>query len=127
MNPLRKYYYLMLFVLALCQAIPPAAATETYQLRDYIQAVRVNDVHRTEVLQAYMLGAAETHFLYSRMLRNWTGINILCPGEGGLDQHELAGLVELKIHALRRRYGADIMGLPLATAVQMIMEEQFKC
>ena len=127
MKPMQKYVNLMPLVLALWLVVPPPGAAQTVQLRDYTEALRNPDRHRVQVLKAYMRGAADTHVLYSRMLRDWTGITVLCPGAGGMDTDELAALVELKIHALRRRYGEDIMGMRLATVVQMIMEEQFKC
>ena len=104
-----------------------AIGSGSFQLWDYTEARRANDASGLQVLRAYMLGAAETHLLYSKLLRNWTGVNLLCTGKGDLDLLELETMIELKIMQLRRRYGEDIMSMPLAEVVQMVMEEQYKC
>ena len=104
-----------------------ASGSGPFTLMDYAQARHADDFSGLQQLRAYILGAAETHLLYSKMMRNWTGINLLCTGNGDLDIQELETLVELKILLLRRRYGNDIMSMPIAQVVQMVMEEQFKC
>lgn len=98
-----------------------------FKLRDYDEAVRANDIQRIKILRSYILGSVETHLLYSKMLRDWTSINILCTGNRDLNINELGALFELKIMTLRRRYGEDIMDMPVTKAVQMIVEEQYKC
>ena len=41
--------------------------------------------------------------------------------------NELGKVFEVKILMLRRKYGEDIMDMPIARAVQMMVEEQFTC
>lgn len=104
-----------------------ASAAGTYKLRDYADAVRANDIQKIKILRSYILGSVETHFLYSKMLRDWTSLNMLCTGKSALNINELGALFEMKITTLRKRYGEDIMDMPIANAVQMIVEEQYKC
>lgn len=102
-------------------------AAESFKLRDYAAAVRANDAQRMQVIRSYILGAVETHLLYSKMLSDWTGANILCTGRSELDIDQLGAMFEVKIMALRKRYGEDIMGMPVLRAVQMMVEEQYRC
>ena len=104
-----------------------ASGSGIFKLRDYAEAVSTNDVQRIKVLRSYILGAVETHLLYSKMLRDWTNINILCTGNTKLNINELGAIFELKIMTLRRRYGEDIMNMPMTKVVQMVVEEQYKC
>jgi len=98
-----------------------------YKLSDYSEAVRANDIQSIGNIRSYILGAVETHLLYSKMLRDLTRINILCTGNSDLNINELGAVFELKIMTLRRRYGEDIMNMPVTKVVQMIVEEQYKC
>ena len=104
-----------------------ASGSGTFKLRDYTEAVSANDIQRVKILRSYILGAVETHLLYSKMLRDLTSINILCIGNADLNINELGAIFELKIMTLRRRYGEDIMDMPITKVVQMIVEEQYKC
>lgn len=104
-----------------------ASFSESFKLRDYDEALRANDKQRIIFLRSYILGAVETHFLYSTMFRNWTSVNLFCTGHSELDMNELGEIFEVKIMTLRRRYGEDIMDMPISKAVQMIVEEQYKC
>lgn len=113
--------FLLLFVLT------GVSASEVVKLRDYDEAARANDAQKIIFLRSYILGAVETHLLYSTMLRDWTGVNLFCTGTVDLNLNELGEIFEVKIMALRRRYGNDIMDMPIAKAVQMIVEEQYKC
>lgn len=127
MNKKFKFIVCFLSVLSLIFVTTKASGSGTYKLRDYTQAVTANDIQRIEVIRSYILGAVETHLLYSKMLRDWTGVNILCTGNKGLNINELGAIFELKIMTLRRRYGEDIMDMPITKAVQMVVEEQYKC
>ncbi len=104
-----------------------ASGSGRFKLRDYTEAVSANDTQRVEILRSYILGSVETHLLYSKMLRDWTSINILCTANGGFNINELGAIFELKIMTLRRRYGEDIMDMPITKVVQMIVEEHYKC
>jgi hypothetical protein len=126
---MKKYKYIAYFltVLTLLFGMTQASGSGTFKLRDYTEAVSANDIQRIKILRSYIFGAVETHLLYSKMLRDWTRINILCTGNEGLNINELGAVFELKIMTLRRKYGEDIMDMPIMNAVQMIVEEQYKC
>ncbi|MBT4196661.1 MAG: hypothetical protein HOC92_20555 [Gammaproteobacteria bacterium] len=126
---MKKFKLITYFVsvLSLLFVVTEANGSGIFKLRDYAEAVSTNDVQRIKVLRSYILGAVETHFLYSKMLRDWTNINILCTGNNKLNINELGAIFELKIMTLRRRYGEDIMDMPITKAVQMVVEEQYKC
>ncbi len=102
-------------------------ASDSYRLRDYDEAIRANDRHKVMFLRAYMLGAIETHLLYSRMLSNLTSVHVLCSGNGDLSIEDVGKIFEVKMMTLRRRYGEDIMNMPIVKVVQMIVEEQYRC
>ena len=126
---MKKFKILAYFlsVLSLLFVMTGASAAGTYKLRDYAEAVKANDIQRISVLRSYVLGAVETHLLYSKMLRDLTRINILCTGNSDLSINELGAIFELKIMTLRRKYGEVIMNMPITKVVQMIVEEQYKC
>ncbi len=126
---MKKFKFIVYFLsaLSLLFVMTEASASEMYKLKDYSEAVRANDIQKIQNIRSYILGAVETHFLYSKMLSDWTRINILCTGNGGLDINELGAIFELKIMTLRRRYGEVIMDMPITKVVQMIVEEQYKC
>ena len=92
-----------LSVLSLLFVMTAASGSGIFKLRDYSEAVSTNDIQRIKVLRSYILGAVETHLLYSKMLRDWTNINILCTGNNSLNINELGAVFELKIMTLRRR------------------------
>ena len=133
MENMNYYIFYLLFiayflsVLSLLFVMTAASASATFKLRDYSEAIRANDIQTIEILRSYILGAVETHLLYSKMISDWTRINILCTGKGDLNINELGAIIELKIRTLRARYGEDIMDMPITRAVQMIVEEQYKC
>lgn len=102
-------------------------ASTGFKLRDYAEAARANNKHKIVFLRSYILGAVETHLLYSDMFRDWTNMSLFCTGSDDLNMNELGEIFEVKIKTLRRRYGEDIMDMPIAKAVQMIVEEQYKC
>jgi len=122
-----KFIVLLCSLLFLLSVMTEAAASGMYRLRDYDEAARANDTQQIMFLRSYILGAVETHLLYSKMFRNWISVNILCTGNGDLNINEVGKIFEVKIMTLRRRYGEDILGMPIAEAVQMIVEEQYKC
>jgi len=126
---MKKFKFIAHFlpVLPLLFVMTEASGSGIFKLRDYTEAVSANDIQRIKVLRSYILGAVDTHLLYSKMLRDWTSINILCTGKSDLNINELGAIFELKIMTLRRRYGEDIMDMPITKAVQMIVEEQYKC
>ena len=116
--------------IALCLLLvltAPSSASTGFTLGDYASAAQAGDMPRLRLLQSYILGAVETHLFYSRMLSDWTNVNLLCSGNGDLDMDELGKMFEGKILALRRRHGDDIMGMPITGAVQMMVEEDFRC
>ena len=125
----KKFTFIAQFlsVLSLLFVMTEASGSAVFKLRDYTEAVSANNIQRVEILRSYILGAVETHLLYSKMLRDWTSVNILCTGNSDLNINELGAIFELKIMTLRRRYGEDIMDMPITKAVQMIVEEQYKC
>ena len=104
-----------------------AGAAGTIKLKDYDNAVRSNNPAEIRFMRSYILGAVETHLLYSKMLKNWTSFNALCTGNDQLTMDELGAIVELKIMALRRKYGEDIMGMPVVEIVPTIVEEHYRC
>ena len=122
-----KFISYFLSVLSLLFVMAETSASGMFKLRDYADAVRANDIQKIKILRSYILGSVETHLLYSKMLRDMTSINILCTGNDDLNINELGAIFELKITTLRRRYGEDIMDMPINKAVQMIVEEQYKC
>lgn len=126
---MKKFTFIAYFlsVLSLLFVMTEASASGAFRLRDYTEAVRANDIQRIKILRSYIFGSVETHFLYSKMLRDWTNITILCTGNSDLNINELGAIFELKIMTLRRKYGEDIMNMPITKAVQMIVEEQYKC
>jgi hypothetical protein len=117
---MKKFKLITYFVsvLSLLFVVTEANGSGIFKLRDYAEAVSTNDVQRIKVLRSYILGAVETHFLYSKMLRDWTNINILCTGNNKLNINELGAIFELKIMTLRRRYGEDIMDMPITESEQ---------
>ena len=122
-----KFITYFLSVLPLLFVMTEASASGSYRLRDYSEAVNAHDIQRIKNIRSYILGAVETHLLYSKMLRDLTRINILCTGNSDLNINELGAIFELKIMTLRRRYGEDILDMPITKVVQMIVEEQYKC
>ncbi len=116
----------LILILAIV-VISEASVADSFKLRDYDEAVRTNNIQKIMFLRSYILGAVETHLLYSTLLRNWTSVNVLCTGHGDLNMNELGKVFEVKILMLRRKYGEDIMDMPMARAVQMMVEEQFTC
>lgn len=104
-----------------------AGATGSISLADYDRALRANDVRQVESIRSYLLGAVETHLMYSKMLRNWTDFHALCTGDSPLTGRQLGALVEIEISTLRRRYGSDIMGMPIIELIPGIVEEQYRC
>jgi hypothetical protein len=112
---------LMLFVMT------EVSASGIAKLRDYDDAVRSNDIQKILMLRSYILGAVETHLLYSGILRDMIGADLFCTGNNDFNLNELGEILEVKIITLRRRYGEDIMDMPIVKAVQMIVEEQYKC
>ena len=126
---MKKFKFITYFfaVLSLLFIMTEASGSGVFKLRDYTDAVSANDVQRIKILRSYILGAVDTHLLYSKMLRDFTSINILCTGNNGLNINELGAIFELKIMTLRRRYGEEIMDMPIMKVVQMIVEEQYKC
>ncbi len=122
-----KHIAFVLSLVALIWIVPGASASAAFTLRDYADARRVNDVQKIKELRTYILGAVDTHLLYAKMLRDWTSINILCTGNYGLNVDELGSVFELKIMTLRKRYGEEIMDMPILNAVQMIVEEHYRC
>lgn len=127
MKKIFKFIVYSLPVLSLLFVMTEASASATFKLRDYDEAVRASDIPRIKLIRSYILGAVETHLLYSKMLGDWSSINILCTGNSDLNLNELGAIFEIKIMTLRRRYGEDIMDMPVLNAVQMIVEEQYKC
>ena len=123
---MKKLKFIVYF-LSLLLVITKASGTGVFKLRDYTEAVNANDTQRIKVIRSYILGAVDTHLLYSKMLRDMTSINILCTGNNGLNIDELGAIFELKIITLRSRYGQGIMEMPITKAVQMVVEEQYKC
>ena len=121
----RKIFVIMLVVLAFVPAV--SIASGAFTLRDYDHAIRANNHERIMFFRSYILGAVETHLVYSRMLSDWTRFNALCTGDDALTINELGSLFELKVMALRKRYGKDIMGMPIVEVVPMIVEEHYKC
>jgi hypothetical protein len=103
------------------------AAAGTIKLRDYDNAVRSNNLPEIRFIRSYILGAVETHLMFSKMLKNWTSFNALCTGNDDLNIDELGAIFEMKIMALRRKYGEDIMGMPVVDVVPMIVEEHYRC
>ncbi len=122
-----KFTLNCIVILLLSLVITEASATGSFTLRDYSEAVRSNNLHKIEVLRSYILGAVDTHLLYSKMMRDYTGVNILCTGSAEINMNMLGEIFELRIMILRKRYGEDIMDMPITKAVQMIIEEEFKC
>lgn len=96
-------------------------------LRDYDDAARNNDVTKIRHLRAYLMGAVDTHLLYSRMLKNWTSFNALCTGNRKLQADELGAIFELEMMSLRRRYGDEIMGMPIVETIPTIVEKHYRC
>ena len=121
-----KTLILMLFF-SLLLVMSPARAAGTFTLGDYAEAKRANDMQSVMMLRSYILGAVETHLHYSSLLKNWTSVNVLCTWNGNLNMDELGEIFEGKIMTLRRRYGEDIMGMPIAKAVPMIVEDEYRC
>ncbi len=122
-----KYIAYLLSVISLLSVITVVSASGEFKLRDYSEAVIAKDIQRIKILRSYILGAVETHLHYSKMLRDMTSINILCTGNSALNINELGSLFEFKIMTLRKKYGEAIMDMPIMNAVQMIVEEQYKC
>ena len=122
-----KYIAYLLSVISLLSVITAVSASGVFKLRDYSEAVIAKDIQRIKILRSYILGAVETHLHYSKMLRDMTSINILCTGNSALNINELGSLFEFKIMTLRKKYGEAIMDMPIMNAVQMIVEEQYKC
>jgi hypothetical protein len=114
-------------VLLLSLLAPSVSAVGSITLADYQRALRASDVRKIESIRAYVLGAVETHLMYSNMLSDWTQFNALCTGHDPLSQRELGVLLEIRINALRRRYGKDIMGMPIVEVIPSIVEEHYRC
>jgi len=112
---------------ALWLALIPTTASEQPALSDYDAAMRADDFHRVHSLRLYILGAVDTHLHYSRKLHDWTRFNALCTGDARLSAQELGRIFELKIVSLKRRYGKDIMGMPIVEVVPTIVEEHYRC
>lgn len=104
-----------------------SSASGMVKLRDYDEARRADDFTNIALLRSYILGAVETHLLYSVILKDVVGGNLFCTGDVDLNINELGTLFEAKIIALRREYGEEIMDMPIAKAVQLVVEEQYKC
>lgn len=122
-----KKFSRLLVITGILIVASSAQATGTFTLKDYADALRSNDSQRIHALRSYILGAVETHFMYSKMLRDWTGANMLCTADGIPDSNELGALFEWNLAALQQRYGKDIMNMPILNAVQIIIEEQYSC
>ena len=105
----------------------PVLASGSPTLEDFESALQNQDEQEIQILQSYILGAVDTHLHYARQIRNWTQVNALCTGISKLNGRELGAALELKITTLKRRYGQDIMGMPIAEVVPMIVEEQYRC
>ena len=102
-------------------------ASDMPTLADYDLAVQKNDISKIRYLRSYILGAVDTHLMFSRMLRDWSSFNALCTGQNKLQANEIGAIFELRIRALRRRYGDDIMGLPIVETIPSIVEEYYRC
>jgi|GEM_PF-2215240 len=124
MNRLRlRVIFLASIALLAC----PLSASDPITLGDYERALRSNNVDQIRSIRSYMLGAVETHLMYSRKLSNWTSFNALCSGDEPLSRMQLGALVEIEISSLRRRYGQDILGMPIVEVIPGIVEQHYRC
>jgi hypothetical protein len=114
-------------IVTLLFVLNQAGASDLPTLRDYDQASRSEDRHKIQYLQSYIAGAVDTHLHYAKRLKNWTRLKTLCPGKSKLSSQELGSIFQLKAMSLKRRYGRDIMGMPIVEVVPMIVEEHYRC
>jgi hypothetical protein len=105
----------------------PVSASGTITLGDYEQALRSNNLQQIQSIRSYMLGAVETHLMYSKKLSHWTSFDALCTGDEPLNRRQLGALIEIEISSLRRRYGEDILGMPIVEAIPGIVEQHYRC
>ena len=87
---IRALPWAVFLVLTVCSRATVAA---TYTLGDYAEALRMKDVQRIENFRLHVLGAVDTHLMYSKMLRDYTGFNILCPGNKPVNKKELGSIL----------------------------------
>lgn len=116
----------VIFCLTMLIAVESSAGG-MLKLRDYDEALRKNDITKIALLRSYILGAVETHLLYSVILKDISGNHLFCTGNVDLDINELGTIFEAKIISLRRKYGENIMNMPIAKAVELVVDEQYKC